>query len=563
MVTFCGMTLFGSKTPYDDGIDVVDKDAGNLSHVGMAAYEILRTNHNQHHHSLWNVTNGLVVGDLHQTPKGATFSSKDDPEEGHDDWFPEKMMEIMGRTEHWCDLLSLGPPDGIFMVKMKEAIAKIATNAQGKDKPVTVRIMFGNIVGMPVNCDKLLEEFTKDLPSDANLQMWVGAWRSGTSWNHAKIIAVDGTYLHTGGHNLWDPHYLKGNPVHDLSIELEGKVAMDGHMYANEQWDFIIDKQSTLLGQCAENLPDHLPLIWKNRIIVSEYPKSKAAEFPPKFAVNSVPAPDRGDLPQLTMITMGRLGAILKKDRPSDDAFVAMIDSATTMVRMSLQDLGPVCIPNTKMALPGLSWPKPYLSALARVIWTKGVDVEIILSNPASIPGGLGPMEACYGNGWTCVDVAAEIIKRIRTQFPEAQDSELRQKVSENLRICFVRHAKTTTYTDGGNIGLHSKFFMVDDVCSYTGSQNLYVCDLAEWGVMVDDVEQTQKMLQDYWNPMWQASYTGDDCNVQEVMDGLDVDRDGEEIGILDMANTSKYEEAARSGANHGAATEFYGGEEN
>jgi hypothetical protein len=51
------------------------------------------------------------------------------------------------------------------------------------------------------------------------------------------------------------------------------------------------------------------------------------------------------------------------------------------------------------MPLPGCTWPKAYLSALGKVIWEKGVDVEIVLSNPGSIPGGLSGTEANYGNG--------------------------------------------------------------------------------------------------------------------------------------------------------------------
>lgn len=100
---------------------------------------------------------------------------------------------------------------------------------------------------------------------------------------------------------------------------------------------------------------------------------------------------------------------------------------------------------------------------------------------------------------------------------------------------------------------MHSKFFIVDDVCSYTGSQNLYVCDLAEWGVLVDDQEQTQKMMEEYWNPMWNASYTGEDVDIQAVMDGLDINRDGEELGMLDMVSHTKYEEAARMTGQSGS----------
>jgi hypothetical protein len=100
------------------------------------------------------------------------------------------------------------------------------------------------------------------------------------------------------------------------------------------------------------------------------------------------------------VVTMGRYGKIIKKARPSDDAFVAMIDSAQEIIRFSLQDMGPVVLPGTKRALPGLDWPYAYLNAIARSMWTKGVDIEIVLSNPGSIPGNLSPTEANYGNGW-------------------------------------------------------------------------------------------------------------------------------------------------------------------
>ena len=31
------------------------------------------------------------------------------------------------------------------------------------------------------------------------------------------------------------------------------------------------------------------------------------------------------------------------------------------------------------------------------------------------------------------------------------------------------------------------------------GSQNLYIADLAEWGIIVDDEAQTLKTLEEYW----------------------------------------------------------------
>ena len=219
----------------DDGIAVEDDDATNLSYVGTAAYDVLRKKHNKQHHVLWNVTSGNLVGEVHQTPPSNLFTSLDcDPKPGHSDWFPIKLAEIIARTKIFCDVMSLGPPDGLFMDLFQEALLVVAQNAKKRAEeavennepepnPVIIRMMFGNIVGMPVNCEKILKELVKEIPKDLSkyVRIWVGAWRKGISWNHAKIIAIDGLHLWTGGHNLWDGHYLKHDPVHDLSIVLK------------------------------------------------------------------------------------------------------------------------------------------------------------------------------------------------------------------------------------------------------------------------------------------------------------------------------------------------------
>lgn len=533
------------------GEETVDVDATNLSHVGTAAYECLRTVHNEHHGELWNVTHGRVIGELHQTPKEA-WPGHEIPPDGHDDWFPTIMADIMARTTIWCDVLSLGPPDGKFMSSFKEALGTIAEKATESEKPVIVRMMFGNIVGMPVNCNGIMAQLTEDLPPDANVNLWVGAWRRGVSWNHAKIIAVDGKYLHTGGHNLWDGHYLSFNPVHDLSLEMEGEVAHDGHIFANRQWDFVESKQETFWGTIGSKLPDYMPQVGKVRVTVSEWPEGGATEHPPMYTRHKFEALAEPIEDSIPIITMGRYGALMEKDRPSDDAFIAMLGSAQTIIRLALQDLGPVCIPGTKIALPGCVWPDAYLSTLAKVLWERGVDVEIVLSNPGSIPGGLSPTEACYGNGWSCVHVSAEIIKRIKKHYPDAEDSDLRSKVEENLRVCFIREERGGTWEDGMTMGMHAKHFIVDDTACYIGSQNLYICDLAEWGVVIDNAEQTQKFMEEYWNPMWEHSYTGEDVDVDEVMDGLDIDRDGDDPSMIDDETMALMKQAELASAGHG-----------
>jgi hypothetical protein len=213
----------GARGPhYVDDEEVEDEEASSLSYVGSAAYSVLRTKHARQHHALWNATSGKVIGHVHQTPCGIqTWSGTKDPEPGHSDWLAVQMADLLSKTTVWCDVMSLSPPDGLFMEKFQEALGTIAERSKTSEKNITIRMMFGNIVGMPVNCNKVLAKLTKNIPEDAKIRLWVGAWRKGVSWNHAKLIAVDGKYLHTGGHNMWDGHYLKHDPVHDLSLEME------------------------------------------------------------------------------------------------------------------------------------------------------------------------------------------------------------------------------------------------------------------------------------------------------------------------------------------------------
>ena len=339
-----------------------------------------------------------------------------------------------------------------------------------------------------------------------------------------------------GGHNLWSDIYLKKDPVHDISLEMEGAAANDAHLYANAQWRWIEKKQGTFLGQILENVPDFLPLAAKSRVIISEYPKGVASEFAPYYET-MVPEKEE-DSPEgaVKTISVGRQGNLVKDDRPADDAFIAMIDSAQKIIHMSLQDLGPVSVAG--LPLPGTGWPKNYFDAMARAIW-RGVDIEIILSNEKARSG--------YSNGWSAHDVASEIIKRVQKAHPEATDTQLRQIVEDNLRISFLRHKNGNKYNGGDEVANHAKYFIVDDICSYTGSQNLYVCDLAEWGVIIDDAAITKQMLDDFWIPAWKASFYPGDCEVQDVMDGLKVDRDGEVINTYSVEGMKKMEAATKA----------------
>lgn len=385
----------------------IDRRGKGLSYVGTAVYEVLRKKYKKYYRKLWNVSNGRMIGDLHFTPKDAftRVHTIDPPQQDQDYWLPEKISELISRTEIWCDFLTLAPPDFQFMTAIKQALKNICEREDTFGK-VTIRMMFGNIVGMPVNCTTLIRELTKDLPknADTKMRLWVGSWRKGISWNHSKIVAVDGKYLWTGGHNFWSKHYLASNPTNDLSLELEGEVARDAHKYANSQWAYIVRKQSTPWGRFVDRrIPDALDVPRRSRVTVSEFPEGRAGEFPPCYRDKrhiSRRQSQESDSRFVPILTIGRYGTLNRRSRPSDGAFVAMLKASRHSIRLAIQDIGPVKLPGTNFSLPGLSWPEAYLKALARAIWLNGVTVEIVLSNPGSIPGKCSPTEACYGNGW-------------------------------------------------------------------------------------------------------------------------------------------------------------------
>jgi hypothetical protein len=92
----------------NDDDEAFDNDAQDLSYVGTACYDALRIQRRGFHHSLWNVTSGSVVS-LDPTPREYLSTTDGNlPSTNHSDWFPEKMGEMVSRTEVWCDVMSLG-----------------------------------------------------------------------------------------------------------------------------------------------------------------------------------------------------------------------------------------------------------------------------------------------------------------------------------------------------------------------------------------------------------------------------------------------------------------------
>jgi phosphatidylserine/phosphatidylglycerophosphate/cardiolipin synthase-like enzyme len=105
---------------------------------------------------------------------------------------------------------------------------------------------------------------------------------------------------------------------------------------------------------------------------------------------------------------------------------------------------------------------------------------------------------------------------------------------------------------------LIAKHFIIDDICCYVGSQNFYICDLAEWGVVIDDREKTAALKSQYWDPMWKVSYTTVDCEVDSVMDGLSIDRSAPSKMEMTKLQLQQARERMRATQNVPANSDFH-----
>jgi len=407
---------------------------------------------------------------------------------GHSDALLDELHGLITSAERTVDLTSLQPPDGRFEAAIRNAITYLAATG----RPVTVRLLFGAFpVQGQVDARAVLTRLTRDLPASARLKVHVGNYRSSNlppSWNHSKIVSIDGARALVGGHNLWTAHYLGIEPVHDLSMRVAGTAARDALRFADIQWRWT----------CANRT-------WITRLTGSVAAFRWTGGRIDDTCAGDAPASPVAAAGALTVIGVGRLSWVDAEDdaNPADLALVAMMEEARTSIRISQQDLGPVQVPG--LGIPLASWPTEVLDALGAAI-VRGVDVQLVVSEPTASVGGLGALEAPYSNGWALARLVDEIVDRAADQPGAPTGAALDALVCARLRIAPLRFSDDDAFPGGGAPGNHAKLVLVDDRAFHIGSQNLYPAGLTEYGFIVEDVAAAATLRADYWDPLWAAS---------------------------------------------------------
>jgi phosphatidylserine/phosphatidylglycerophosphate/cardiolipin synthase-like enzyme len=410
--------------------------------------------------------------DCHGSPCAALDASKKSDADvakhlcvGHSDVLLDEIWHTMTDAHSTLDITSLSAPRGRFLATMRNAI----TTLDRRGEAIQIRALFGDFPDNTPNLQQILADLTRDVRPGTKLTVSVGAHKHGlTSWNHSKIIAVDGKEVILGGMNMWGDHYLDADPVHDVSEHIVGPLAMAAQNFVNELW---------AMAPCADGR------IAGNR-----------GNGCPRPAGGNATAAGAGNV---RMLGVGRLGIGqvngFNRD-PSDTALVAMMDAARSTIRISQQDIGSVKILN--LFGQGGVLPKPYMDAWIRAA-IRGVDVTVVVSNDNSF-GGTGTSKAdSYSNGWALQDLWNGLVDEARQLFPDHEADLCR-----HVHFAHLRSSGSATWADGRPQANHAKVVIIDDQAHYVGSQNLYDADLAEFGVIVDDQAATQKMIADYYSKL-------------------------------------------------------------
>lgn len=61
------------------------------------------------------------------------------------------------------------------------------------------------------------------------------------SWNHAKILAVNGATLLTGGGNFWNEYTSGKADIVDISTIIRGEATLSAHTYCDYMWRYAFE----------------------------------------------------------------------------------------------------------------------------------------------------------------------------------------------------------------------------------------------------------------------------------------------------------------------------------
>jgi phosphatidylserine/phosphatidylglycerophosphate/cardiolipin synthase-like enzyme len=410
----------------------------------------------------------------------------------HSNNFLKIWSDTIAKGTRFVDITTLDKPRETFMKALVKSIKTLYKNAT-EENPIVVRILFGAhkptlLKTMENDVHAIYREITfsivEDLTESKKMRIFVGAFDASSktklklaSWNHSKIVAVDGNLMLTGGHNLYEDYVRSNNPVHDLSALVPGKIACIGHNFANELWDYV--KRYAKKGkwaQVAGGLVEDIPMFHDSDIR------------------ENTNIDNSSDLAE-PIIAVGRLATIYEgtQTEPSDTAQLSIIENAQKAIFISQQAITKVYDINQTIFNSNI------LYSLMRAIIKRDVDVYILKSSNDNRFNDGGN----YKSNIERLAMPETFLTWVKSEDRgPLNDSEIMEKIFAHLRVL-------DTANKNHEVPNHAKVLIADASVAYIGSHNHYDDSHAEFGIVLGS-KASHELLTDYFMPFWIASTQGE-----------------------------------------------------
>jgi phosphatidylserine/phosphatidylglycerophosphate/cardiolipin synthase-like enzyme len=421
------------------------------------------------------------------------------------------MTASISTATRTVDISSLAPlPDGAFF----EAIALGLENAAAAGRTLRVRILVGaaplyhaNVVPATYR-DALVTRLGTAAKSITLNVASMTTSKPALSWNHSKILLVDGRSAIVGGINFWKGDYIDTtHPVSDVSLAVHGPAASSAGRYLDTLWGWTCGYRwnPAYVWFAASDGAGCLSTLDKD---ANPTPAAATGNVP-VIAVGSLgvgirsvdpTSTFRPTLPSAADATcVGTVHDNTNADRdyqtvnPDQSALRALIASADSHVEISQQDVNGVCPPLSRYDI------RLYDTLAAKLV--AGVKVRIVVSDPAN--RGLAG-----SGGYSQIKSLAEVSDTLRSRVAliTGDQATARTAMCGNLQLASFRDAPTANWADGKPYALHHKLVVADGSAFYIGSKNLYPSWLQDFGYLVESKAAAAQLKAAVLDREWQYS---------------------------------------------------------
>ncbi|WP_237297192.1 hypothetical protein [Streptomyces sp. 3211] len=155
----------------------------------------------------------------------------------------DKIRQDIAAARETVDISTLAPfPDGGY----QDAIVAGLKESAHRGNRLKVRVLVGaapvyHSTVIPSSYrNELLTKLGPDAAAGITLNVAsMTTSKTAFSWNHSKLVVVDGSSVITGGINSWKGDYLEtSHPVSDVDLALSGPAAGSAGRYLDSLWDW-------------------------------------------------------------------------------------------------------------------------------------------------------------------------------------------------------------------------------------------------------------------------------------------------------------------------------------